>query len=310
MASKAAALEPIIINRPALTPGPVMKVVAFNARGGPATKLLAQWLRTPPLAGAGLILLCELDWRLPRSAQVESAAELAEALKLSMAFGPEFGFARRGEPMSGFFGNAILSAWPLHEVKGLGLPIFYDWTRHRLPRDPRWWSTRVGQRGALCASFSVAGRKMTAAVAHLENRATPAQRAEQMRWLLGQISPTGPAVLGGDLNTVTVDLRNGRECAALPLRLLRSPRRLREPRPWEPLFDDLAQAGFQIHGANQALAPTFTPAAAWPRWLRPKLDWLMARELTVLPDRARVVPATRRGRRFSDHDAVMCEIAL
>ncbi|HLH75297.1 MAG TPA: endonuclease/exonuclease/phosphatase family protein [Candidatus Binataceae bacterium] len=305
-----AVLEPIVVNRPALNLGPLLKVVAFNARGGRSTELLAQWLRKPPLAGAGLILLCELDWRLPRSAQVESAARLADSLELSMAFGPEFGFARHGEPMGSFFGNAILSAWPLHEVKAIRLPIFYDWTRRHLPRNPRWWGERVGQRGALRASLSIADKRITVAVAHLENRATPVERAEQMRCILARIPATGPAVLGGDLNTVTVDLRNARQCAAFSLSLLCAPRRLREPRPWEPLFADLERAGFQAQEANQPMAPTFTPTALWPRWLRPKLDWLAARELAVISGRSQVVSASYRGRRFSDHDAVMCEIAL
>jgi endonuclease/exonuclease/phosphatase family metal-dependent hydrolase len=302
------ALEPILINRPALNPGPALKVVAFNARGGRSTELLAQWLRRPPLAGAGLILLCELDWHLPRSGQVDSAARLAESLGMSMAFGPEFGFARRGEPMVSFFGNAILSAWPLHEVKTIGLPIFYDWTRRRLPHNPRWWSERVGQRGALSASFSAAGKKISVTVAHLENRATPAERAAQMRFVLNRI-PAGAAVLGGDLNTVTIDLRKPRQWASFPLSWLRAPRRLREPRRWEPLFADLERAGFQAEEANQPLAPTYTPTTLWPRWLRAKLDWLAIRELTIVAGRAQVVTASYRGRRFSDHDAVMCEIA-
>ncbi len=45
------------------------------------------------------------------------AADLAALLSMSFAYAPEFGFSREQREFSSFFGNAILSAAPLENVR-------------------------------------------------------------------------------------------------------------------------------------------------------------------------------------------------
>lgn len=301
---------PIVVNRPAQRLAGPFKVVAFNACGGRDPAAVAARLKQPPLAGAAVILLSELDWGLRRSGGRRTAADLAESLSMSFAYSPEFAFRRQQGEFKSFFGNAILSAAPLEGVRVVPLPMLHDWTKKKM------WGTaagtvRVGRRGGVVADVKLCGRALTLALAHLENRATPAGRAQQMRQFLGSLPPVGAAIIGGDLNTTTVDLRDWRDCAATLARLAIEPRRLRRPQLYEPLFEVLDQAGFRYDDANQPLESTFTPAGLIPPFMRPKLDWIALRELKAIPGSARVVRASQGWfKRLSDHDFIVCAFEL
>jgi len=300
--------EPIARNRPSKGIGSRFKVVVFNARGGKHLNAIVERLSRPPLAGAGVILLCELDWRLKRSGMREVAADLAARLSMSFAFSPEYGFPRR-ESITSFLGNAILSAEPLTEVRAVPITSLYDWTR-RHPGDVKDVRA-IGARTALIAAINLGRTRVTLGVAHLERFTDPAGRAIQMGDLIAAIPTDGPAVIGGDFNTTSADLSRPRELARLAFRLLREPRWLQRPEPHEPLFEQLIRAGFTFEGANVPLVPTFTPATPVPRFIRPKLDWIAVRCLRPLPGSARVVSATRSwGRRISDHDFIACDLEL
>ena len=75
---------------------------------------------------------------------------------------------------------------------------------------PEWFAAdspqpRVGGRMAVVATVTIDGVAVEVASAHLENRSDPAHRAEQMEALLQVVderSEGGPAVVGGDLNTL------------------------------------------------------------------------------------------------------------
>ncbi len=300
--------EPIARNRPSKGIGARFKVVVFNARGGKYLDAIVGRLSRPPLAGAGVILLCELDWRLKRSGMREVAAGLAARLSMSFAFAPEYGFPQP-DGMTSFLGNAILSAEPLSEVRAVPITSLYDWTRRR-PGDVKDVRA-IGARTALIAAISLGRTRVTLGVTHLERLTNPAGRATQMADLIAAIPTDGPAVIGGDFNTATIDLSRPREFARLAFRLLREPRRLQRSEAYEPLFAQLIRAGFTFEGANLPLVPTFTPAAPVPRFIRPKLDWVAARGLRPLPDSAWVVCATRSwSRRISDHDFIACDLEL
>jgi endonuclease/exonuclease/phosphatase family metal-dependent hydrolase len=300
---------PIVVNRPAQRLVSPFKVVAFNALGCGDPQAVAERLRRPPLAGAAVILLSEADWGLRRSEGRQSVAELAELLGMSFAFSPEFAFGRARDYFTSFFGNAILSAAPLENVRIVPLQMFYDWTKRRRWRLPRG-TVKLGQRGAVAAEISLGGHNMTLALAHLENRVGPEGRARQITQILGALPPEGPAVIGGDFNTTTVNLRDWRECAATIAGLPINPHRLRSPERYEPLFEVLERAGFEYRAANVPLAPTFTLTGLLPRFLRAKLDWIGLRALSAVPGSARVVPARRGLRRLSDHDLVVCEFTF
>jgi endonuclease/exonuclease/phosphatase family metal-dependent hydrolase len=296
-----------VVNRPGKHAGIRFKVVAFNAKGCADPHAVADRLRRPPLAGAAIILLSEADWGLRRSRGRESPAELAELLAMSFVYAPEFAFGR-DQRFNAFFGNAILSAQPLENVRIVPLEMYFDWTKRR-----RWRSTarvKLGQRGGVAAEINLGGRSVTVALAHLENRVGPAGRAHQMSQFVGVLGRDKPALIGGDFNTTTVNLEDGHECAAVLARLPIHPRRLRAPQQYEPLFEVLEREGFDYRQANVPLAPTFTPSGLVPRFLRAKLDWIASRGLRAVAGSAHVAAARRGLKRFSDHDFVVCDFTF
>jgi hypothetical protein len=124
--------------------------------------------------------------------------------------------------------------------------------------------------------------------------------------------PKGPAIIGGDFNTTTMELAGPRDLIKLLLLMALRPRRFRQPDAHEPLFARMSEADFRIDGANAIGRPTFTFSGAVPRWARPKLDWIALRGVQAVEGSAAVVAAKtgRFGRRVSDHDFVTCDVRL
>jgi endonuclease/exonuclease/phosphatase family metal-dependent hydrolase len=291
-----------IVNRAAWPPADVLRVAALNAQWGRRLDGVIACLRRPPLKGAGVILLAEADRNLRRSRNRDVAAEIAEALGMSFAYVPEF--APRGQmphPIS-FLGNAILSAYPLAEVRTIELPNY---------RQPRRVRRLAGKPRGLAATITPNGRAVTIGVAHLSSRAAPAGRERQMARFLAEL-PEGPAIIGGDFNTTTIELARPRDVLKVMLLMAVRPWRFRRPDAYEPLFARLSEAGFRIDGANTIGRPTFTFSGAVPRWARPRLDWLALRGLRAMEGSAAVVAAKtgRFGRRVSDHDFVTCRVRV
>lgn len=296
--------EPIVVNRPArATAGATLKVVAFNARGGSHLNQITACLRRPPLLGADIILLCEADWGRRRSAGLEFASELARKLEMSFAFVAEFGVARAPDDPTAFTGNAILSSRPLVGVYAIPLP--HTFLRKRMPR-------LKGGPAGLAATAFFNGRAVTIGVAHLNSRGDPSGRDLQMREYLARLPAEGPAIIGGDFNTTTIAIGETLSFVTVMSAMMRRPRRFRAPQQWEPLFEHLAAANFDLRGANVPWQPTFTFARMIPPFMRPKLDWIALRGLEPLPDSAAVIPARQSllARRFSDHDFITCDVRI
>jgi endonuclease/exonuclease/phosphatase family metal-dependent hydrolase len=299
----ATAFDPIVANRPARAARPALKVVAFNAHGGRSFDGIVKCLRRAPLAGADVILLSEADWGLKRTAGREIASELAAELHMSFAYLGEFGFRRGESDIHAFTGNAILSAHPLADVRGVPLPnVHLKWRMRRL----------VGAPAGLTATIVVNHRRITVGVVHMNSRWHPEGRAHQMAEFLAALPSEGPALVGGDWNTTTLDLGTPSALFTEGWRLLLEPARLRTPERYEPLFDRLMQAGFDIRGVNVPRKSTFTFSRAIPPILRPKLDWIAHRELRPVPNTAAIVRAhpSLMSARISDHDFVTCELRL
>jgi endonuclease/exonuclease/phosphatase family metal-dependent hydrolase len=299
----AAEFQPIIVNRKAWPQTDMLRVVAFNARWGLRLEEIVACLRRPPLKGAGVILLAEADWNLRRSHNRDVAAEIAKALEMSFVYAPEFApRSQMPQPVS-FLGNAILSAYPLAEARTVALP------NYRLPSRAR---RLVGSPHGAVAVIKPNGRALTVGVAHLNSRTGPMGRAHQMARYLEDLEKAGPAVIGGDFNTTTVELAGPREMIKAMLLMALRPGRFRKPMRYEPLFARMAAAGFQIDGANAMSKGTFTFSGAVPRWARPKLDWIGLRGLEAARGSGTVVAAKTGllGRRISDHDFVMCEVRV
>jgi endonuclease/exonuclease/phosphatase family metal-dependent hydrolase len=294
------ALQPIIVNRrSSRAQARLLKVVAFNAKGGRHLDGIRQCLMRPPLAGANIILMCDTDWLSPRSGFRRVAAELAAILEMSFAFVPK----QKSTVTGSYSGNAILSSQPLLDV--VTVPLSKPKVTSSKPE-------KVGEPYGMLAATTFNGRRITFGVAHLTARLNPAGRERQMTDFIAAVPAGGPVLVGGDFNTTTIDLggRNVLLCALSEI--VSNPGRFRSPELYEPLLRRLTEAGFEISEFNMRGKPTFTLTRMIPPFLRPKLDWLAGRQLAPIPRSALVVPSRLSvfGRRLSDHDFVMCEVRL
>jgi endonuclease/exonuclease/phosphatase family metal-dependent hydrolase len=298
-----------------------LTAVAWNIERGLS---IDPWLRVPSLREADILLLSEVDDGMARTGNIEVAAALAEGLGMHYAYAAEYLELTRGAPAerrrtrgqtnrTGLHGNAILSRWPLHDVRRVSLPERFDWSRN--------YERRLGERNALVATIDLGSGPLTLVSTHLEAYTTPAARAEQMRALLAALPPRGAAIIGGDFNTIGVPLGNWwgvklgpREALTLAARCARSTARLADPAPYEPLFAEAESAGFQFRETNAGQG-TFGTHPLVPRFLRPKLDWLLVRELTVEARATYSAPAAAAGpfwqhNPLTDHDGVGIRVRL
>lgn len=301
---------PIVVNRAARRrPNARLRVVLLNAAGGRKVREILACLRRPPLHGADVILLCEINTGMKRRPSRELATELAEALEMSCAYAREFGLRPPGSESEivSYMGNAILSAAPFEDVAAVAM--------HRPPTPMAWpmrmrhWS-RVGTPTGLVTRAKFGGEELTIGLAHLHSRCTPAERARQMATYLESFPAAGRAIFGGDLNTTTTELSSRALILATARQMLANPDRFRAPQAYEPLFDHLRERGLEIEGVNVANRATFTFSGLIPRSMRPKLDWLAVRELRPIAGTAAVV-APRSPillRRASDHDFVTVDL--
>ena len=287
------------LNRAAVAARSALKVAVLNAAGGADFHAILDCLTRPPLADAGTLLLCEASWRMPKHRWVEFAPGLAAALEMSFVFVPSFGRVA-GDGGLRTIGNAILCAQPLEDFRAVALsrPPF-KFYRHPLR----------GAHQAVLAGIKVGGRRVTMGVVHLERRWDPEGRERQMEDLLSAIGNEAPVIVGGDLNTTTMDMDRPVSLLCAAAAIVSRPRRFQDPRPHEPLFERITEHGFSIEGANVPGVPTFTVSRLVPTLWRPKLDWITARGIEPVKGSAAVVPARTSimGRRVSDHDFVTCE---
>ena len=185
-----------------------IRVAAWNLQRGRRPEVLAARLRS---TGGAICLLSELDSGMARTQNVDVPDAVAGGLGAGYVFGVEFvelGLGDEAEQRAaagssnerGLHGNAIVSHAALRDPAVVRLP------------DPglAWFGAgssqpRVGGRMAVLAMVALDGVDVQIASAHLENRGNPEDRAEQMEVLLRALdarAPGGPAIVGGDLNTL------------------------------------------------------------------------------------------------------------
>ncbi|MFQ5698128.1 MAG: endonuclease/exonuclease/phosphatase family protein [Myxococcota bacterium] len=288
-------------------------MVAWNLERG---WHLDTWARVPALRDSDLLLLTELDVGMARSGNRHVARDLAQKLGLQWAFAPQFRELTLGLPgerrrvrgqvnREALHGLAILSRLPILSAQALALPDAYDWSQA--------YEARQGGRIGLISELATpGGGRLWAVCTHLECYADPQQRALQMRVLLAALDP-GPCILGGDLNTTTGNLRSKRSLLGLAARRALTPWRLANPIPLEPVFAVTESAGFSHQGANLRGVGTGIPhwLPAWPRRLRPRVDWILLRGLEPEAGSATVDPTPRVDtRRLSEHDGVGVAVRL
>jgi len=284
-----------------------LRVVIWNMERG---RELEKWLALDAIRSADVLILCEVDDGMARSGNLNVPEEMARRLGMHYAFAPNYFELTRGtrrerratrgqENSLGFHGNAILSRWPLGSARRIPLPVTFDWFRH--------YEKRIGTRVGLLAQVELPSGPISVVAAHLEAFATPGQRAQEMRTLLRNV-PDSPAraLLGGDLNTLGVRPSWLEGLRALAKQWRDASRRTLDVVPFEPLFEEAANAGFSWKEAN-IVAPTWRFPHATPVF-HAKLDWAFVRGLDVDGASTTVVRAPSegplRGLRLSDHDGL------
>jgi len=211
----------------------------------------------PELRDADLVLLNEVDLGMARAANRDVAADLSRALGRHAVFAPMTLETTRGrdddermaagrEDEEGLFGLAILSRWPVGEVRIVELPspeaVLFDVER------------QVGRYIALVAAIERPGAPFVAVSTHLEVHRARSHRAAQVHAIMAALrEERRPVVLAGDLNTHTFDRGLWHAPLAGASALLFAPgpalaERLLHPDRGptrETLFDELKAAGFE-----------------------------------------------------------------
>ncbi len=243
----------------------VVRLVHWNVEHGNWWTPLVHALREhPALADADLIACNEIDLGMARAGNRDVTGDLADALGRYAVWAPQFLETTIGrdddavtaegrDNEESLFGLAILSRWPIGDVRVVPLPgpekVQFDLER------------MLGRFVALIAEIRHPIRPFVVASVHLEVHRTRAHRAAQMAAVLTALDhESRPVALAGDWNAHTFDrgLWHSSFTGALPLltwpggalreRLLRPDRGPHR----EPLFDALRAAGF-----------------AWEPWLDP-----------------------------------------
>jgi endonuclease/exonuclease/phosphatase family metal-dependent hydrolase len=236
-------------------PPPALRVVQWNIEKGLRFDAIARQLAGHPvLASADVVMLNEVDLGMARSGNRHVARDLAERLRMNWVFAPAHveltkgvgtDLEAPGENDVGLQGNAILSRFPIGEVRVVGLPVCFE--------PYHFHEKRYGRRVGVVARIATASGPLTLAGTHLEVRNTPKCRARQTRALLRALPP-GPALVAGDFNASTFPRGNVVRTLKGTLRLLGDPDRLRaslrDAPAREPLFAELRRAGFAIDGWN------------------------------------------------------------
>ena len=282
-----------------ITLAPTLTVVAWNVERCLFPEDTAAHLA--PLAPE-VVLLSEVDHGMARTGQRHTTEDMAAAMGMAYAFGVEFHeldlggqterqFCHDDFNALGWHGNAILSAVPMTRVAMV-----------RLDRDGHWFvpqdgardhgQPRVGGRMALLAEVATQAGPLTVVSTHLESNAGSAFRLRQFEVLLDAVeafAPSGPVVIGGDLNTGN---------------------HMPPDYDWraEALFAAAEARGFSWEFT--ADGPTTRPSLITPHPDRVmKLDWIAGRGLTC-EDCGTLSSISAAGQPLSDHDAVWARVAV
>lgn len=216
-----------------------IQLVAWNTERGRYPEEYVKLIKEHPFllsSPPAIIFLGEMDLGMARSYNLHTTKEMAERLEMNYAYGVEFleltkGDSREkkeyeGENEWGYHGNAILSKYPLEDVRLIRFPGIEKWYVHD--------QQRLGGRMALFAKVKIEGHEIVLISTHLESgkeEVDESMRVAMMKILLkelDQYAPTLPALLGGDLNTTMES----------------------------DIFPALAQAGFEVEQANDLTSGT------------------------------------------------------
>jgi endonuclease/exonuclease/phosphatase family metal-dependent hydrolase len=127
------------------------------------------------------------------------------------------------ERLKALHGNAVLSRYPIRSARLVPFTVGYDWFKESKIRplekakrkaalligEDLMREVRRGQRTTLYVDLDVpeaSGQRVTIACTHLENRAKPKIRRQQIAELLNAVrETTNPVIIAGDMNTTGSD---------------------------------------------------------------------------------------------------------
>jgi endonuclease/exonuclease/phosphatase family metal-dependent hydrolase len=165
---------------------------------------LAVLKQHPYLVSSDVLLLTETDVGMARSGNRAIAQDLARELGMCCAFVPCYlNLAKgagiendsAGENEYGLHGNAILSRYPIRQVRPVHLTNGKDKMAGR--------EKRLGRQTALAAEIEFPNFTTTAVSVHLDAQSSQRHRRDQMADILDALPAAGPAIVGGDWNTTT-----------------------------------------------------------------------------------------------------------
>jgi len=288
---------------PSARPGKTLRVVAWNMERGRHWEGGARLIReTEALRDPDILLLGEMDHGMARSGNAHTTRKLAEALGMNYAYGVEFLELTGGElgerelypgPNEwGYHGNAILSRYPLKDVRMLRFPGIEKWYAGKGANESERVQKRLGGRMALFATVTV-GRDVTVVSTHLESSAKdgPMRKVQTGLMLdaLRAYAKSTPVILGGDLNAT----------------------------PDEEMFGIVRAAEFRPEESNELSVGTRQKVVDGKvAVLENHIDYVLVRGLRVVRDRTspRVVPAAYPpgpdGHMLGDHAIVTAKVEL
>ena len=320
------------------------RIAAWNLeRGIHYDGQLEAFQQDPYLSQADVLLLTETDVGMARSGNRNIARDLARELGLHYAFSPCYinlakgsgvEFDAAGENESGLHGNAILSRYPLSNVRSVFLKNGKDKMKGR--------EKRLGQQTAVVAEVEFPDQPATVVAVHLDANSSQQHRADQMADVFAAIAGRSPAIIGGDWNTTTFNSSSATMAIlGFWLRVFMGPNNVITNHYLHPynkfeakLFNLLEDAGFDYRSANSIGERTtsydvddakthknlreWVPAwcFAFIRWaLRHhdgkcplKIDWLAVKGFAAHDPR--VLHQFREGRNppLSDHDPIGVDV--
>jgi len=287
----------------AASPRKTLRIVAWNMERGRHWEDGARLIReSEALRDPDILLMGEMDHGMVRSGNVHTTRKLAEGLGLNYAYGVEFLELTGGElgeremyPGAnewGYHGNAILSRYPMKDVRLLRFPGIEKWYAGVGANEGERVQKRLGGRMALIATINV-GRDITVVGTHLESSAKDsAARTAETALLLDAIrgyAKKTPVILGGDLNAV----------------------------PEEEMFRGMRTAGFRPEESNELAVGTRQKVENGKvTVLENHIDYVLARGLSVVRDQTspKVVlaayPPGPEGKMLGDHAIVTAKVEL
>lgn len=284
-------------------PGKTLRVVAWNMERGRHWEGGVRLIReTEALRDPDILLMGEMDLGMARSGNAHTTRAMANGLGMNYAYGVEFLELTGGEIEErklypgenewGYHGNAILSRYPLRNVRMLRFPGIEKWYEGKRANESEKVQRRLGGRMALFATVSL-GRDVTVVTTHLESSAKDsAKRTAETRMLLDALrayAKNTPVILGGDLNGT----------------------------PDEAMFEAVRAAGFNPEESNELSVGTLQRVEDGKvAILENHLDYVLVRGLPVVRDStspkvvAAAYPPGPTGAMLGDHAIVTAKVEL